>query len=264
MDSFQGKTILITGATSGIGLALAKALSNDAAHLILCGRNLKMLKQFTDNKTWKAKITTLHFDLSNPESVNAGLLQLGSEINAIDVIIHSGGLSQRASVMDTSEETLRYVMEVNFFSTVTITKAVIPGMLEKGSGNVIIVSSVTGKVGIPLRSAYAASKHALHGFYDSMRAELHDKGVVFTLLCPGYINTHISVNAIKGDGTLYNKLDNNQKKGMDPDRFARIALRKIQQGKSEIYIGGKEIIGIYLKRFFPGLLRKIVLNQLPS
>ncbi len=124
----------------------------------------------------------------------------------------------------------------------------------------MVISSLTGKFGTPFRSAYAASKHALHGFFDSLRAEVYKQNIKVTLVCPGYIKTEISFNALNAAGAKNNKMDKNQEKGMVPEICAAKILEALNQNKTEVYIGGKEVLGIYLKRFLPGLLNRIIRN----
>jgi short-subunit dehydrogenase len=109
-----------------------------------------------------------------------------------------------------------------------------------------------------MRSSYAASKHALHGFFDSLRAELGHTPIQVTLICPGFVRTNVSLNALTGDGSRQNKMDDATDKGMQPERLARKILRAIEQGKEEAYFGGKEVLGVYLKRFFPRYFSRLI------
>ena len=168
---------------------------------------------------------------------------------------------ERIAVVDTDVSVYRRLMDVNFFGVVALTKAVLPLMLEQGSGHLVVTSSVAGKLGTKQRSGYCASKHALHGFFDALRAETHDAGLRVTLVCPGYIRTPISLHALGADGRVHGRMDENQEKGMDPRAFAQRLLRAVAREQEEVYIGGTEIYGIYLKRFLPGLLSRILRNR---
>ncbi|RYF47991.1 MAG: SDR family NAD(P)-dependent oxidoreductase, partial [Cytophagaceae bacterium] len=137
----------------------------------------------------------------------------------------------------------------------------LPIMLAQGQGHFVVTSSVAGKLGTKQRSGYCASKHALHGFFDALRAETHAEGLRVTLVCPGYIRTPISMNALDANGQKHGRMDENQEKGMSASEFARQLLRAVSQQKEEVYIGGKETYGIYLKRFLPGLLSRILRNR---
>jgi short-subunit dehydrogenase len=148
---------------------------------------------------------------------------------------------------------------VNYFGTIGLTKEVLPEMIKKQNGHIVVISSVMGKIGTPLRSAYAGSKHALHGFFDSLRAELFSKNIDVTLICPGYIKTNVSKNALTGDGSKFDKMDDATGKGLEPGVLAQKILRVVSRKQEEAVIGGfKETAAIYLKRFFPGLLSRIV------
>jgi short-subunit dehydrogenase len=156
---------------------------------------------------------------------------------------------------------IRNIMEVNFFGTVALTKAVLPAMIERGQGHIVVTSSVMGKLGTRLRSTYAASKHALHGWFDSLRQEVYDQNIRVTLVCPGFIKTDITVNAIKGDGSKLGKMSKGQQNGMPAEECAKKMLAGIKKGKEELYIGGKEVWSVYLKRMSPRLLNKILRNN---
>jgi dehydrogenase/reductase SDR family member 7B len=149
-------------------------------------------------------------------------------------------------------------MEINFFGAVALTKLVLPSMLSRKSGQIVVTSSVMGKLGTPYRTAYAASKHALHGFFDSLRAELWDQGIRVTMVCPGFVRTNISINALKGDGSTFGGMDAAQDAGMDPEDCAKKIVRAIEAERNEVYMGGKEILGVYLQRFVPDLFAKII------
>jgi len=150
------------------------------------------------------------------------------------------------------------IMEVNYFGVISLTKATLPFMLLRGSGHLVVISSLLGKFGIPLRSAYCASKHALHGFFDALRAEVQDRGIMVTLICPGWVRTEVSLHALRGDGSEHRQMDTPIAKGMDPHVCARHILNAVYKRKTEVYIAGAEKMGVYLKRFTPGLFNWII------
>ena len=260
MSDFSNKTVWITGASSGIGEALAYAFASVGAGLILSARTEAALQQVAKNCLEKgassAKVLVL--DVADNAALAALAANFDASVGQVDVLVNNSGISQRSTVSDTNMEVYRRMMEVNFFGTVALTKMVLPGMLKKGSGQLIAISSVAGKIGTPMRSGYCASKHALHGFFDSLRAEVEAKGVNVLVVCPGYINTSISKNALDASGVPTGKMDANQAKGMAPALLAKKILHAMQMRKDEIYIGGKEIMGIYIKRFFPALLKPML------
>ncbi len=154
------------------------------------------------------------------------------------------------------------VMEsLNFFRFGSTHNEVLPSMIERREGNIIVTSSVMGKFGTRYRSSYAASKHALHGYFDSLRQEIYDDNIKVTLVCPGFIKTNVTKNALQGDGTIHGKMGKGQEHGMDANEFVEKLLPRILKGEEEIYIGGKEIWGVYLKRLAPRLFYKILRKQ---
>ncbi|MGB1700822.1 MAG: SDR family NAD(P)-dependent oxidoreductase, partial [Nannocystaceae bacterium] len=164
----------------------------------------------------------------------------------------------RARAEETTLDVDRRIMELNYFAVVSLTKAVLPGMVARNTGHLVVVSSVAGYVGTKRRTAYAATKHAVRGYFDSLRAEVAERGVGVTIVCPGYVQTEISSSAMLGDGGTSGSTDVNIARGIPADQAARAILRGVLRGQHEVYVGGKEIAAIYLKRFFPRLLARIV------
>lgn len=175
----------------------------------------------------------------------------------IDIIIHSGGVSQRSLAMDTDLDVAQKIMNINFWGAVALTKAVMPSMLSNQSGHIVIISSLVGKFGTRFRSAYSASKHALHGYFDSLRSEIDPK-IKISIICPGFIKTNVTLNALTAKGARQNTMDDAQANGMSADECAVQIIKAIKSGKEEVNIGGKEKYAVLLKRFLPGLFSKIV------
>jgi len=251
--------VWITGASSGIGEALVYAYSQKGAKLIISSRNKERLYEVKAAcKGNPLDIHVLPLDLDNldtlPKKVVDGLKIFGK----IDKVIHSGGLSQRSLAMETDLKVIQRLLTVNYVSTVAINQALLPSMLAQGNGTIVLISSLVGKFGTPFRSAYSASKHALHGYYDSLRAELAHKKIQITIVCPGFIRTNVSINALVGDGSAQNSMDDAQAKGMSPEVCAQKIIQGISQKKEELYIGGKEVYGVRLKRFFPILFSRMI------
>ncbi len=263
MTSIKDSRVWITGASSGIGRALALEVAKRGGKLIISARNEQKLQELasyiSENHHTPCKVIPI--DLSDGTSIHQALRQVGQPV---DILVNNGGISQRDTVENTNLETYRHLMEVNYFGAIHLTKGVLPDMLKKGSGHIVAMSSVAGKIGTPKRSGYAAAKHAIHGFMDSLRAELEDKGIRATTICGGYIKTDISRNALKGDGTAQNTMDKNQENGLAPDVVAARICNAIENNKAEVYIGGREIMGIYIGRYFPSLLRRIVKKVNPK
>lgn len=247
----NNKVIWITGASSGIGEALVYACSNAGAKLILSSRNRDELYRVKSACKSPVNIHVLPLDLEKTELLADKAEEAIRIYGHIDVLINSGGISQRALALETTLQTEQRLMNVNFWGTVVLSKAVLPNMIKHGGGKIVCISSLTGKFGTRLRSAYAASKHALHGYFDSLRSEVFDQNIQITLVCPGFIKTNVSVNALTADGTPQGTMDEGQNNGVLPADCAQQIITAIRQNKEEVYIGGKEVKGVWFKRFFP-------------
>ena len=253
------KTFWVTGASSGIGKALALELLNTNYKVILSARNKTALEQvkFASKNSNNAKILVL--DLEKHDTFDKIVTDAIALFGKIDVVIHNGGISQRSLAKDTILEVDKKIFAINYFGTVGLTKAILPYFIKQKSGHFAVVTSVVGKIGTPLRSSYAASKHALHGFFDSLRAESFANNIKITLICPGYVQTNVSINALLGDGSKQNTMDKATKNGLTPQFVAKKILKAIKKQKEEVVIGGKlEKFSVYAKRFFPKVLSKLV------
>ncbi len=256
------KTIWLTGASSGIGEALALALAAQGARLILTARSVDKLTAVQQRCDNPERHLVLPMDLSDASSVQgqvtAALPLLLQRFGGIDVLVNNAGIGQRATVQETTLAVDRQIMEVNYFSAVALTRAVLPHLLTRPEAMVVSVSSLMGKFATPRRSAYCASKHALVAFMDSLRAELHQRPVRVLTICPGYIRTPFSLSALTGDGQAQGRMDPGQQNGMAPERCAAGIVRAMVRNQAEAWIGGKEIFGVYLKHICPPLLRALV------
>jgi dehydrogenase/reductase SDR family protein 7B len=252
------KIVWITGASSGIGEALFKEYERRGYKLIISARNFSALKILKENSANPELIYVLPLDLNEPAVFESKCKEAIEAFGRIDILINNGGISQRSLAAETSLEVDRKIMAVNFFGTIGLSKALLPHFIKNKAGHLVVVSSLVGKFGSPYRTAYAASKHALHGFFDSLRAEHYKDNLQVTLVCPGFIKTNVSINALTGDGSALNKMDEAQNKGMMPEKCAIQIFIAIEKKKEEVLIGGKEKYAVYLKRFFPGIFSKIL------
>lgn len=257
---YQDKIVWITGASSGIGKALAKAYYNDGAKLILSSRREEALEAVKKEINPNADdIKILALDLSKSDLFDDLVQHAIALFGKIDVLVNNGGISQRSLLINTQPSTLRALMEVNFFGTTLLTKAILPYLIKQKEGHIVVVSSVTGKFGTKLRTGYAASKHALQGFFDSLRHELYAHNIDVTVICPGFIKTNISLNALKGDGSTYGIMGDNHADAMAPDEMVRKIWNKLYKRKDEIIVSAfKERFAVTLKRISPTLLNKIL------
>ena len=257
--SLQKKVVWITGASSGIGEALAYEFNRKGTHLILSARRTEELERVRDGCiNGDETVKLLPLDLTDTASIESKTEEALKFFGSIDMLINNGGISQRAFAIDSTMETIRQVMEVNFFGTVALTKAVLPHMIEQKSGHIVVTSSVMGKLGTKYRSVYAASKHALHGWFDCLRQEVYQHNIDVTLVCPGFVKTNVTINALTANGHKHNKMDEAQEKAMSAEEFAKRLIPKLAKKKEEVYIGGTEILAVYLKRWAPTLLNRIL------
>ena len=252
LTRLAGKVVWITGASSGIGEAMAIAASRRGAKVILSARRAGELERVKGLCADPARAAVLPLDLLELDDVAATVREAEKHFGPVDVLVNNAGISQRSRVLDTSMDVYRRIFELDFFATVAVTKAVLPGMVRRKSGHVVVVSSVVGYISSPLRSGYAAAKHALHGFYDAARAEHWRDNVRFTLACPGYVKTEVSVNAMTGDGGRHGKVDPSIARGVEPAACAAKIWRAVEKDREEVLVG-REALVVYLKRFFPAL-----------
>jgi short-subunit dehydrogenase len=266
MGAFAGQVVWITGASSGIGEAMAREFWSEGADLVLSarrGEELERVKASLQDIPGR-RCMILPMDVTDTDSMTGLVQKVREEFGRVDVLVNNAGVSQRSWAAETSLEVDRRIMEVNFFGTVALTKGVLPLMLERRSGQIVVISSVAGKFGFYLRSAYSASKHALHGFFESLRMEVHKEGVRVMLVCPGKVLTPISVNALTADGTPHNVMDEGQRQGVPADVCAKRIVRGAVRGEYEVYIAGREMQGIWMKRFFPRLFTRMIRRQKPE
>jgi short-subunit dehydrogenase len=255
----QNSKIWITGASAGLGKSLALEFDKLNFDIVLSARNKVELEKVKNLCTGSGEKIIVPLDLSDSSSIDLAFEQVMEwSPGCVDILINNGGISQRALGLDTEIEVSRHLFEVNFFGTVNLTLKVAKEMVKKKRGHLVVISSIVGKFGSPLRSTYSAAKHALHGYFDSLRFELAKDKVEVTLICPGFISTNISKNALTGSGEPQNKHDKKTGEGLSTEIFAQKAVRAILGKKMEVYIGKSETIAVYLKRFFPGLLYKLM------
>lgn len=259
MDSFKNKVVWITGASSGIGKSLALAFSERGAKVILSARTEATLEEVSNLCTNESKILPLDLiDISSfPSKVDQAIRLFGH----IDILVNNGGISQRSTAFETPLELDRKVMEINYFGNIALSKSLLPHFRSQGKGKIVVISSLSGKFGFFLRSAYAASKFALVGFYESLRLEEESHQLSVHLVFPGFIRTNISKNALSADGKAHGTMDDNQDKGMSPEVCAQKLIRGLEKEQRNILIGGKELLSLKIQRYFPNLFYRIIKKQ---
>ncbi len=262
----ENKTVWITGASSGIGEALAQEISREGVRLIISARNKEKLEKVRQSclHLGAEKVYVIPLDLANGDSILTAFAEVKKNVTHVDILINNGGISQRSMVFETPVEVDRQVMEVNYFGTVSLTKLVLSMMKENGGGHIAVVSSIVGKFGFPLRSAYSAAKHALHGFFDTLRAEEKSNNIGITIIIPGRVRTNISYNAVTKSGKAHGRLDKGQEDGIPADICARKIIKAIKHNKKEVLIGGKELLMVHFRRFLPGVYYHLAAKIKPT
>jgi short-subunit dehydrogenase len=239
------KVVWITGASGGIGEALAHRIAQEGALLALSARRRTELERVKAALPAGTRTTIIPGDVTDFASIPTWIAQIESELGPLDVLVNNAGVSQRSLARDTTMETYRFLMEVDFFAPVALTQAVVPAMVKRGSGQIVVTSSVAGKYGTPLRTGYAAAKHALHGYYDSLRGEVTKDGIIVTAIVAGAIHTDVSVNALTGDGSTYGVMDDLQATGIEPQRAADIMVAGIIADEPEVLVAEGVSLQVY-------------------
>lgn len=265
MTFYNNKTIWITGASSGIGEALALEFAAQGANIILSARRkeaLEAVSQGCQSVSGSGQVLVLPMDVTDEEVMPSVVAQAKEFTGKIDMLINNAGISQRSSCQTTEMSTYRSIFEVDVFGQIALTKQVLPIMIEQGSGHIAVTASVAGKMGVPFRTGYCAAKHAVIGFFDSLRTEVGHLNIKVSNITPGFIRTNISKNALAGDGTAFGVTDSNIGQGMSAQECAKIVIKGLAKGKSEIPVGkGMEMHALWIKRLFPRLLEKILADQ---
>ena len=264
--TFADKAIWITGASSGIGEAVAYRLAQEGARLILTARRADACEEVAARcKALGAKgVVTLPFDLAQAEGLEDLARQAWEAFGGVDVLFNNAGVSQRATAVETEMRVMRQVMEVDYFAPVALAKALLPRMMARGGGHLAVTTSITGHFGFPLRCAYSSAKHALYGFFETVAAECHDQGIRVTFVCPGRVRTRVSLNALGGDGSTHGQMDAGQAGGVSAGRAARKIVRALRRQRRETLVGGMELLTVPIKRFLPALSAWIARRARPT
>lgn len=255
---FKGKVVWITGASSGIGEALVYDFAERGAKIIISSNDpsgLERVKKSCGTKS--GTIVCAPFDLADTSGIEKLVEEQNSISGTVDYLLNVGGISQRARIDETPLWLDRKIFEINFFGTIALTKAVLPYMISKKSGHILATSSISGRFGFPLRSAYSASKQALHGFFETLYLENKPNNIRTSIIIPGRVRTHISIHALNSEGKEHGHMDDGQEKGLSPERAAKIIIRGIIKNKREILVGGNELFLLYIRRLWPWLFFRI-------
>ncbi|KAG9342959.1 hypothetical protein JZ751_015175 [Albula glossodonta] len=267
--NIQDAVVVITGASSGLGKECARVFHAAGARLILCGRDrarlqelAQDLKEVADSKQKMHTASIVTFDLSDTEAVASAAEEILKCHGHVDILINNAGVSYRGMILSTHVDVHKQVMGINYFGPVALTQAILPSMVQRKSGHVAVISSVQGKISIPFRSAYSASKHATQAYFDCLRAEMEQHGVAVSVFSPGYIRTNLSLNAVTGDGSKYGVLDRTTAEGQDPAVVAQAVLRAVGQRKKDVLLAGPlPTLAVYIRTLFPELFFKLMASR---
>jgi len=258
MKNFNNKIVWITGASDGIGKEMAMQMAKEGAKIILTARNIEKLNAVKNTLNGDEHLV-YPMDLMNVDAIPNAAKEVLKKVGAVDILVNNAGISQRSLVKDTQLEVDRRIMELDHFAAVALTKAVLPQMLERKSGHIVAISSVAGKIGTPMRSAYCAAKHAIIGFMDALRAEVHAQNIKVLVVTPGSVKTNISINALEGDGKKHNVTDPMIENGIPVEKCVQKILKGIKKDTPELLIAnGKAKFGVYARRFYPNLLFRVM------
>jgi dehydrogenase/reductase SDR family protein 7B len=257
-EIFSGKTAWITGASSGIGEALVYEFVRRGAKVIISSNDvpgLERVKAACNERS--SNVICAPFDLSDTSGIDKIVELHLKTIGKIDFLINIGGISQRSTIVETPLWLDRKIFEINYFGTIAFTKAVLPYMIRQKSGYIVATSSISGRFGFPLRSAYSASKQALHGFFETLYLENKKNNIRASVLIPGRVRTNISLHALDAEGKEQGTMDEGLAKGISPEKAAKIIIRGIRRNKREILVGSTELTMLYIRRICPWLFFRI-------
>lgn len=255
----NAKVVWITGASSGLGQALAAECAAQGAQVILSARRFDALEQVRQSLVNKDQHLSVAMDITDETQVRHAYEQVLKSKGRIDWLINNAGLSQRALIRDTTMQTERTIMEVDYFSQVFLTKTVLPTFLTQKSGRIAYVSSVAGLLGTQYRASYSAAKAAIHMWANSLRAEVAQDDVGVSVIFPGFVKTNVSFNALNGEGKPQGHQDEAIENGLSPEEFAKTVVQALIEGEEYIVVGGlKEKLGVWVSRLSPATLYKMI------
>ena len=253
---FENKIVLITGATSGIGKALAIDFLSKGAKVAICSRNADTLLSFSTEIN-SNNLLTVQADVSNEEDCKKFIEKSMNAFHAIDILINNAGISMRAMFQEVDLSVLKQSMDINFWGTVYCTKYALPYIL-KSKGSILGISSIAGYKGLPCRTGYSSSKFAMQGFLESLRIELLKTGVNVMWVSPGFVSTNIRNTALNASGNAQSETPLNENKLMSAEKCASIILKGIEKRKRTIIMSTQGKLTVWINKFFPSFVDKHV------
>ena len=254
---YKNKVVVVTGASSGIGEQMVRMLLAQNAKVALLARSESKMKNIV-NSYPNNDTLIIPVDFSLQPDFEAIADKVISHFGKIDILINNAGIAQKSFVQDTSEEVERKVMEVNYFATINITKAFLPYFIKQQHGQIAVVSSILGEIGLPLVAPYCASKHAINGYFNSLRYDIERYNIKVHIVSPGFIKTEITKKSLTGSGEVHNKDSVAQEKGMDAAKCAKGIINCIKNVKMHAYVGGLEVNMPKFARAFPKLFHVLM------
>ncbi len=257
-DIFTGKVVWITGASSGIGEALVKTFAQGGSRVIASSNDSARLEMVAEScSAMKGSVTTVSFDLAEMAGIEELVAGVVEREGRVDMLLNIGGISQRALIRETPLWLDRRIMEINYFGTIALTKALLPYMIRNGGGHIAATSSISGRFGFPLRSAYSASKQALHGFFETLLLEHGRDNIRVSVIIPGRVQTMISLHALTATGAEHGKMDEGQSGGVTAEKAARQILSGLARNRREILVGSSELLMLRIRKYMPALFFRI-------
>ena len=256
----KNKVVIITGASSGIGKALAIEFAKLGAHIVITGRNEARLNEVAEILDgMKTRNLCLQLDVAKEKDNEILVNETINTFGKIDILINNAGISMRALFEEIEMDVFKKVMDINFYGTLYATKYCLPEIL-KTKGSIVGVSSINGYRGTPARTAYTASKYAMNGFMESLRTEVMHRGVHVLVACPGFTGTNIRNAALTADGTSQGESPRDEGKMMSPEEVAQGIIKAIQKRKRDIVFTSQGKLAVFLNKWMPGRMDKIVFN----
>ncbi len=262
MGFFTNKVIWITGASSGLGEELALQLARENARLVLTARNREALAAVQQKAGGESVLLPADLEKDDLQQLSAAALKAYGHV---DILINNAGITQRSMAEETQPAVDRRLMEINFFAPVTLTKCLLPHFRERKTGMVVVMSSMAGLMGFPLRTSYAAAKHALQGYFETLQVEHTIPGFSAMIVSPGRINTPISLHALTASGEAHNKMDKGQANGIPVDVCVRKIVAGMRKGKQRVIVARSERLLWLFHKLMPPvyyyIARKVGANQ---
>lgn len=256
MTDLRDKVIIVTGASSGIGLASARQFGREGARVVMASRSLDRLRELAPSVAEPARVLCVRCDVTREEDCRSLVAAALERFGRIDILVNNAGISMRAMFGDLDLKVIRTLMEVNFWGTVQCTKYALPHLLAS-KGSVVGVISVAGYSALPARTGYSASKYAIRGFLDALRIEHLRDGLNVLVFAPGYTASHIRETALTADGSAQGETPLNESELMSAERCAELLSRALHHRRSQVILSPLGRATVRVHRLFPRLLDRL-------